>query len=127
MEPTTDKLSNIRPMDVPRAPHGAQARETARQPAKARMRRVLLCLPAELLEAVDKEAQCSYTSRSDMIRHALLWYLRPAARARRNVGATEELEPEELYADTEAVYKILQRQKLRAGVRAILREHRRKR
>lgn len=85
------------------------------------MKRVLFSLPEELLIAVDREAQANYMTRSDLIRRALLWYLRPAARAQRQEGAIVEEELDEMYTDPEEVLKILQDQKLRAGIRVILR------
>lgn len=93
---------------------------------KPEMKRVLLCLPEELLTAVDREAKSNFMTRSDLMRRALLWYLRPAARAQRQEDAIVEEELEELYSDPEELLKILQQQKLRAGVQAMLRDMKRR-
>ena len=90
------------------------------------MRRVLFSLPDELLSAVDRDAKANYMTRSDLIRHALLWYLRPAARAQRQEGSIVESEPEELYTDPEELLRILQGQKLRAGIQRVLRDMKRR-
>lgn len=62
------------------------------------MVRVNLSISKELLVKVDAAAKQDYTTRSDMIRTALLWYLRPQGR---------ELDQ----ADPEVILKTLQRRK----------------
>jgi hypothetical protein len=94
---------------------------------KPHMKRVLLSLPADLLAAIDHEAKYNYMTRSDLMRRALIWYLRPAAQARRQAGFTEDEQPEELYTNPEELLKILQQQKLRAGIQAMLRDAKRQR
>jgi hypothetical protein len=44
------------------------------------MVRFNLCISRELLKKVDAAAEQDYTTRSDIIRAALLWYLRPQGR-----------------------------------------------
>jgi len=92
------------------------------------MKRVLLRMPEELLSAIDKEAQFNYMTRSDLMRRAFIWYLRPAARARREAGETDEEEPvlEELYTDPRELLEILQHQKSRAGIKRMLRDMKRR-
>lgn len=118
MEPPKNGLSE--PTDEAEGVSGTGA-------TKEPMARVLLCLPKGLLEATDQEARLNYMSRSDLMRRALLWYLRPAAKARRHDGHTEEEETEELYTDPGELLKILQHQKARASIRAMLREQKKHR
>ena len=42
--------------------------------------RINLTIPRPLLERVDQAATQDYTNRSEIIRQALLWYLRPQGR-----------------------------------------------
>jgi len=54
--------------------------------------RVLLTIPTDLLKRVDQAATQDYTSRSDIVRTALLWYLHPDGGR-----AFEQLGPNEIY------------------------------
>lgn len=71
--------------------------------------RVMLTIPAQLLERVDKAATEDYTSRSDVIRSALLWYLRPEGRV------TDQLGPNE-------VYDLVKARKAKRGIKKMLRD-----
>src|SRR5947207_1785613 len=42
--------------------------------------RISLTISPELVELVDKAAKQDYTTRSDIIRMSILWYLRPQGR-----------------------------------------------
>lgn len=48
-----------------------------RQAHKAKAQRVILSISEGLLDIVDEAAKQDFTTRSDIIRTALLWYLRP--------------------------------------------------
>ncbi|HEX7633108.1 MAG TPA: ribbon-helix-helix domain-containing protein [Candidatus Saccharimonadales bacterium] len=75
----------------------------------AKATRIQLTLPAGLLKLVDQAAEEDFTTRSDMIRMAILWYLRPQGR---------ELNQ----ADPEEILKTLQHRKTRVAVKKMLRE-----
>lgn len=47
---------------------------------KQNMVRITLSISPNLLERIDEAAEQDYTTRSDMIRMAVLWYLRPQGR-----------------------------------------------
>lgn len=89
---------------------------TGRQPAKKPRRdmrsetvRINLTIPKSLLETVDEAAVQDYTTRSDIIRIALLWYLRPQGR---------DLDQ----ADPEVIIKVLKRRQARAGLNKLLKQ-----
>lgn len=81
-------------------------RITHKQP----MQRINLTISEGLLELVDKEAERDFTTRSDVIRTALLWYLRPQGR---------ELEQ----TDTDTILKTLQQRHMRVEVKKMLRKN----
>lgn len=56
---------------------------------------------------VDKAAKEDFTTRSDIMRTALLWYLRPQGRE------LQQVEPD-------VIYKTLQHRKARLGLRKML-------
>lgn len=72
-----------------------------RNSRKGRMKQIAISIPNDLLKQVDEAAKQDYTSRSDIIRIALLWYLRPQGRD------LAKLSPEE-------IYKILNNRRMRA-------------
>ena len=76
-----------------------------------RTSKITLTLPTLLLEQVDHTAKRDYTTRSDVIRQALVDYLRQYERA------TGGLEPE-------AALKILKRQACKAYLNRVLRNQR---
>jgi len=84
----------------------------------------MLRLPADLVEAIDKEATHSFVTRSAMMRQMLVAYLRPGPGALPQPVAAKE--HEELYVDPDDLIKSLQRQKQLATVRALLRERKAK-
>jgi metal-responsive CopG/Arc/MetJ family transcriptional regulator len=91
------------------------------------MKRVIFSLPDDLLEAIDQEAKYNCMTRSNLMRQALVSYLRPAARASRQQENTDDDKLAELYTDPEELLKILQQQKLRASVKAMLRDAKKQR
>ncbi|MEK7594148.1 MAG: ribbon-helix-helix domain-containing protein [Patescibacteria group bacterium] len=74
---------------------------------KQTMGRINLSIPEGLLELVDKEAERAFTTRSDIMRTALLWYLKPQGR---------ELNQ----TDPEIILKTLQQQHTKVAVRKML-------
>lgn len=64
-------------------------------------------LPRGILAMLDEAAQKDLTSRSDIIRMAILWYLRPQGRD------LERFDPEE-------ILKVLQHRQSRAAMREII-------
>jgi metal-responsive CopG/Arc/MetJ family transcriptional regulator len=76
---------------------------------KAKMRRITLSIPDGLLQMIDEAAAKDFTSRSDIIRMAALWYLRPQGRDLNEV-------------DPEAILKTLQHRRARAGLKKMLRD-----
>lgn len=74
---------------------------------KLPMERISLSIAPELLKIIDQAATKDYTTRSDIIRMAVLWYLRPQGR---------ELDQ----ADPDAVLKTLQHRKSRADIKKML-------
>lgn len=94
------------------------------------MKRIIFSLPEDLLAAIDQEAKYNCTTRSNLVRQALVWYLRPTARTKRQVqdeAAGDDTEIDSLHVDPEELLKILKQQKLRAGIRAMLRDAKRQR
>jgi metal-responsive CopG/Arc/MetJ family transcriptional regulator len=81
-------------------------------------KRVLINLQSNLLAAADRQAGADFISRSELVRRALLEYLRPID------GQADE---QELYTDPEEVLRILQRRKLRASLQKMHRDMRRRR
>lgn len=77
---------------------------------KQTMQRINLTISEGLLELVDKEAENDFTTRSDMIRTALLWYLRPQGR---------ELDQ----TDPDTILKTLQQRHMRVEVKKMLRKN----
>lgn len=75
----------------------------------AKMTRLNLSLPQGLIDMVDKAAAKDFTSRSDIIRMAVLWYLRPQGR---------DLDQ----ADPDAILKTLQHRQALAGMKAMMQE-----
>ncbi len=51
-----------------------------RQTHKAKMAKISLNISSGLLDKVDEAADKDFTNRSEIIRTALLWYLRPQGR-----------------------------------------------
>jgi hypothetical protein len=80
-----------------------------RQSHKARNVRIQLTMSDGLLELVDKAAEQDFTNRSDIIRTAVLWYLRPQGRD------LKQVEPDE-------ILKTLQHCKALVGMREMLKD-----
>lgn len=78
----------------------------------------------ELLAATDRQAKADYTTRSGLIRHALLDYLRPPSG---KPNKQDQQDEQELYTDPEEVLNILQRRKLKHSLQQMLRDNRRRR
>jgi metal-responsive CopG/Arc/MetJ family transcriptional regulator len=78
-----------------------------RSTKKAQATRVMISLPEGLLTIIDKAAEQDYTSRSDIIRTAVLWYLRPQGR-------------DFDQADPEQIIKTLQHRQTRTALRRML-------
>ncbi len=76
---------------------------------KQKMQRINLSISEGLLEIVDEEAKRDFTTRSDIIRTALLWYLRPQGR---------ELNQ----ADPDVILSTLQRKRARVAVNKMIRD-----
>lgn len=91
------------------------------------MKRVLFCLPEALLTAIDREAQANYITRSDLMRRALIFYLQPTRAARHQEATDDDKDADPLYVDPKELLEILQQQKLRASVKAMLRNAKRQR
>jgi metal-responsive CopG/Arc/MetJ family transcriptional regulator len=79
-------------------------------------KRILISLPAGLLAALDRQAQTDFSSRSEMVRRALLEYLRPMK---------GRLDEDELFTDPEELRVLLQHRKLRASVQKMVKEMKR--
>jgi len=83
------------------------------QPPKKRRRhgskmvRVNLSISEGILEMVDKAAAQDFTTRSDIIRMSVLWYLRPQGR---------DLDQ----ADPDVIVKTLQHRKARASLKQLI-------
>jgi len=82
-------------------------------------KRFMISLPSQLVEAVDRQAKADYTTRSGLVRQALMEYLRPVDDG--------QLEGQELYTDPEEVLRMLQQRKLRASVQMAQRQMKRDR
>ena len=80
-----------------------------RRTHKAKMGRIMISMPASLLDMVDKAAKEDFTTRSDIIRMAVLWYLRPQGR---DLAQT----------DPDIILKTLQHRKARVGIRQMLKD-----
>lgn len=81
------------------------------------MKSILLNLPDELVNAVDKEATYNHLTRTGMIRRMLVAFLRPEA-------AGHALEHPELYADQEELLKALKRQHALVYIRQLIKDQR---
>lgn len=79
-----------------------------RHTRKAKMKRINLSISEGLLELVDEAAAQDYTTRSDIIRMAILWYLRPQGRDLNQ-------------ADPDVILKTLQHRKAKAAMKDIMR------
>jgi len=75
----------------------------------AKMMRLNLSLPQGLIDMVDEAAAKDFTGRSDIIRMAVLWYLRPRGR---------ELDQ----TDPDVILKTLEHRKARAGMKRTMEE-----
>lgn len=65
--------------------------------------RINITMHRQLLQITDEAAKNDFTSRSDIIRIALLWYLRPLGRDLNQ-------------ADPEAILKVIKQRKLKADI-----------
>ena len=74
---------------------------------QAKSHRILVSIPEGLKVMLDQAASEDFTSRSDIIRVALLWYLRPQGR-------------ELAKTDPEMIIKTLQRRKSQAAIKKML-------
>jgi metal-responsive CopG/Arc/MetJ family transcriptional regulator len=72
--------------------------------------RINLTISKALLRRVDEAAKQDYTTRSDIIRVALLWYLRPQGR---------ELDQ----TDPDTVLKVLNQRRAKAALNKIIKEN----
>lgn len=73
------------------------------------MLRFNICLSRDLVERIDAAAKQDYTTRSDMIRTALLWYLRPQGR---------ELDQ----SDPKVILKTLEHRQARTAMREMMKD-----
>ena len=76
---------------------------------KAKMTRINLSISQGLIDMVDKAAAKDFTNRSDIIRTAILWYLRPQGR---------ELDQ----TDPDVILKTLERRRAIAGMNKLMDE-----
>lgn len=88
--------------------------QNSKRPAKYTKRRaesvkITLTLPKGLLNLADQAAVEDYTTRSDIMRTALLWYLRPQGR-------------HAVAMDDEEIFKTLRHRKTRASVNQWLKD-----
>jgi metal-responsive CopG/Arc/MetJ family transcriptional regulator len=81
-------------------------------------KRFLINVPTSLLDAVDRQAAADYMSRSELVRRALLEYLRPI---------DGQLDEHQLFTDPEEILRILQQRRLRASLQKMQREVKRER
>lgn len=81
------------------------------------MKSILLNLPDELVNAVDKEATYNHLTRTGMIRRMLIAFLRPEV-------AGHALEHQELYMDQEELLKALRRQHGLVYMRQLIKDQR---
>lgn len=77
---------------------------------KSRSDQISISMHPGLIKMVDAAAEHDFTTRSDIIRTALLWYLRPQGR---------DLDQ----ADPDVIVKTLQRRKAKAELSHYLKEH----
>jgi metal-responsive CopG/Arc/MetJ family transcriptional regulator len=80
-----------------------------RQARKVKMRRITLNIYDGLLDMIDEAAEQDFTTRSDIIRTALLWYLRPQGR-------------ELAQTDPKLILKTLQKRDSQAKMRKMLKD-----
>lgn len=80
-------------------------RKTHKQP----MTRINISISTGLLEMIDEAAASDFTSRSDIIRTGVLWYLRPQGRQLAEV-------------DPETIIKTLRRRKMLVNARKLRRD-----
>jgi len=85
------------------------ARPKQRRTHKAKSLRITITIPDGLLDIIDKAADQDYTTRSDIIRLAVLWYLRPQGRDFTQV-------------DPDEILKTLQHRKALVGVRKMTKD-----
>jgi metal-responsive CopG/Arc/MetJ family transcriptional regulator len=71
--------------------------------------RINISISKQLLHDIDKAAKQDYTTRSDIIRIAALWYLRPQGRE------LDKLDPE-------TIYNVLRQRHMRAGVNKMVKD-----
>lgn len=76
---------------------------------RQKMIRINISINEGLLKIVDEAAEKDYSSRSGVIRTALLWYLRPQGRD------LNQVEPE-------VILQTLRQRKMRTGIRRMLRD-----
>ena len=76
-------------------------------------KRFNVSLPEDLVRAVDRQAKAYYTTRSGLIRDALMEYL---------LSKKDQPEDDELFTDPEVVLRILQQQKSHEYLKKLLRE-----
>ncbi len=62
-----------------------------RKARKVKMVRIAISIPEGLLGLTDRAAEEDFTSRSDIIRAALVWYLQPQGRQLKQVDPEEIL------------------------------------
>lgn len=86
-----------------------QRRLSKLRETKVKTVRFNLTMSKPLLDRVDKAAQQDYTTRSDIIREALLWYLRPQGR---------DFDK----ADLDTLFEALKHRRAQAGMRKMLKE-----
>ncbi|HEX7259571.1 MAG TPA: ribbon-helix-helix domain-containing protein [Candidatus Saccharimonadia bacterium] len=87
-------------------PEGTASASPGSEPKSVRFN---VSMQVELLNRLDDAARQEYTTRSDLIRTAVLWYLRPQG-------------PELDRTDPDLIVKTLQQRKLRAGVKKMLKD-----
>lgn len=75
----------------------------------ARMERITISISQGLLDMVDDAAEEDFTTRSGIIRIAIVWYLRPQGR-----GLAE--------VDPDYILKTLEHRKARAGMKKMLQD-----
>ncbi len=85
----------------------SQSKRRPRIVKRIRMRRVLISIPEGLVEIVDEAAKKDFTSRSGIVRSALLLYLRPQGRDLNEV-------------DPDFILKTLKQRKLKVGIHKML-------
>lgn len=71
--------------------------------------RINITVPKQLLHDIDQAAKQDYTTRSDIIRIAALWYLRPQGRE------LDKLDPD-------TIYNLLRQRHMRAGVNKMIKD-----